>query len=79
MNIWEAIAEKFQNVSLQVEYADEDWGSNCGKIKIDKGELTHEKINTKEFSFKVLGFTQEEIAEYTDDDGGKAAPKGGVI
>lgn len=40
MPIWEALAKQFPTLTLQVEYADEDIGHNCGTLTLSGGSVT---------------------------------------
>ena len=59
--IWHKIAEMFPTLSIKILYADENYGTNCGVIKIRKGFVEQEEINTVEFSYKVWDLSKEEI------------------
>lgn len=67
MPIWDKIAELFSSLIIVIHYADEDYGANCGIIKIENGEVEHQEINTDEFSYKVWDLSKEEIQEFAND------------
>lgn len=41
--IWEALSRRFPEMRIEVEYADEDRGSNCGKLVYLNGDLFSEE------------------------------------
>jgi hypothetical protein len=65
MPIWNKIAELFPALSISILYADEDYGANCGNIKIENGNVERKEIDTKEFSYKVWNtpLAQNEVKE----------------
>lgn len=64
--IWYKIAEMFPTISIVIEYADEDYGANCGIIRIIERRVKQEIMNDAEFSYKVWDLSKEEIKEYAD-------------
>lgn len=58
--IFEVLCEKFPNLEMQGEFADEDIGNNCGEWWNDNGEYRENYINTVEFACDVLGYDYEE-------------------
>lgn len=40
MGIWEALAQQFPDIKVEITYADEDSGYNAGVVTIDHGELS---------------------------------------
>ena len=55
------ITEIFQNITIEVEYADEDFGSNCGRITYQGGGETDSYIpdnykEAQELAAEILGY-----------------------
>lgn len=81
-SIVEALSNKFPKATIQVQYADEDWGSNCGKYQITNGNVKEAKqspgwgtMNFEdrkywwEFAQQVIyGEVVEELTEEDTDD-----------
>jgi len=65
--IWHKLAELFPIIDILIEYADEDYGANCGIIKIAEGDVDWEEVNTEEFSYKVWNLSKEEIEEFSQN------------
>lgn len=63
MGIWKKINEMFPETNLLIHYSDEDYGSNCGIITIDKNGLDHKTVNTNEFAYETWGLDKAVIAE----------------
>lgn len=40
--IWKALSAKFPDVTIMIEYADEDRGNNCGILRCRSGVIYHE-------------------------------------
>lgn len=43
--IYEALTKKFPNLTIEVDYADENMGYNCGKMVFENGEMVAELKN----------------------------------
>jgi hypothetical protein len=71
--IFEALSEKFPNAKIEVEFADEDTGSNCGTFTLKDGEWVEENIpenlskEAYELSFRICG--SEDYYEYNEEKG----------
>ena len=65
MPIWHRIAELFPALSIVILYADEDYGTNCGIVRIIEGAVSQEEMNTDEFAYKVWDLSEETIKELT--------------
>lgn len=64
--IFETLAAKFPDVSINVEFADEDIGSNCGRAYYNDGEFDNNSIvweNDPEFACNIWGIDIEEWKE----------------
>ena len=63
--VYEAIHKRYPNMCIDVEYADEDLGSNCGTWQ--NGFLwTPSEARALDFAANVWGYSKEEIAEMYD-------------
>lgn len=62
------LSEMFPELSLEIYYADEDIGSNCGSYTLQSGSLIHEYCpdgyEATKFAYKVKGY--EEIEDESD-------------
>ena len=60
----ESLSEKFPDVEIEVAYADEDIGRNCGRYTIEDGEVTGEwkprPKSATEFAVKTWGYDLDE-------------------
>jgi hypothetical protein len=55
--IYSKLAQLYPNLIIEVDYADEDIGNNCGIIMIDKGKMTIDYMDgNTSFSNKVWGW-----------------------
>lgn len=64
--IFETLAAKFPDVSIDVEFADEDIGYNCGRAYYNDGEFDNNSIvweSSPEFACNVWGIDIEEWKE----------------
>ena len=53
LKVFQAIAKKFPSIAIEVNYADEDTGNNCGTLIFEKGELVAElKTEYSDYSRK---------------------------
>ena len=62
------LSKLLPKVILQVQYADEDIGSNCGEYRILNGEILSQKVfasedNARKFANDLWGFEEEEESE----------------
>lgn len=60
--IFKEISKKY-NTRVEVEYADEDIGNNCGVMIFEDGELVSRDYGNREFANSVWGWTDEEESE----------------
>ena len=52
--IYEALTKKFPNLTIEVDYADENMGYNCGKMVFENGEMVAElKTQYSRYSVKL--------------------------
>lgn len=52
--IYEALTKKFPNLTIEVDYADENMGYNCGKMVFENGEMVDElKTQYSRYSVKL--------------------------
>lgn len=72
--VFEKIAEDYPDISFDVLYADEDVGSNCGRITFDASadrELVYwepdDRKSAVAFALEVLGY-EDDVADYLDED-----------
>lgn len=42
--VWEALSKKYPEALFEVTYADEDMGSNCGRIVLKNGDIVNQHI-----------------------------------
>lgn len=61
--IFDKLAEMFPELSIYIEYADEDWGSNCGTMVYENGTQTSWVDEDINFAMGLWGYTPEEIKE----------------
>lgn len=63
------LSNQFKDVEIEVEYADEDIGHNCGTITIKNGEIEDmmELDGDVEFALEVKGYSEEDIKEYMEE------------
>lgn len=70
-NILKEISRKYQT-KVEVDFADEDIGSNCGRIVFKNGKEIDYSVGNRDFAYEVWDYTDEEIAEcesyYNDDE-----------
>jgi hypothetical protein len=73
--VYSALSAKFPAVTFDVQYADEDIGSNCGHVRfiggqIDQDDLHYDKYDSDaRFACKVWGHDYEEyLADHAVDD-----------
>lgn len=65
--IFEEISKKY-NTRVEVEFADEDIGNNCGIVIYDKGEEIDFIEGDRELAYRVWDYTDEEIEEVERED-----------
>ena len=70
-NILKEISRKYQT-KVEVDFADEDIGNNCGRIVFRNGKEIDYSVGNRDFAYEVWDYTDEEIAEcesyYNDDE-----------
>ena len=64
--IFEEISKKY-NTRVEVEFADEDIGNNCGIVIYDKGEEIDFIEGDRELAYRVWDYTDEDI-EYCEGE-----------
>lgn len=62
IHIFEEISKKY-NTRVEVEYADEDIGYNCGTMIFENGELVSKNYGDETFANNVWGWSMEEESE----------------
>ena len=62
VNIFQELSRQFSGVEIVVEFADEDIGSNCGKITFLNGEIEEyiDMDGDTDFALEVCGYDKEE-------------------
>ena len=65
--IFEEISKKY-NTRVEVEFADEDIGNNCGIVIYDKGEEIGFIEGDRKLAYRVWDYTDEEIEEIERED-----------
>lgn len=65
--IFEEISKKY-NTRVEVEFADEDIGNNCGIVIYDKGEEVGFIEGDRKLAYRVWDYTDEEIEEVERED-----------
>jgi hypothetical protein len=74
--VFVALSKKFPDDAIEITYADEDIGSNCGTFTLKAGEIVasdiapswrdmtdEQKAKWRAFAYEVKGWTPEEIEE----------------
>lgn len=60
--VMQALAKQFPTVEIDIEFADEDLGSNCGIYGFKNGEQAYEEMkNDLQFSCDIWGYDYDEI------------------
>ena len=68
------LSEKYPNVTINVEYADEDFGSNLGEYSLKGGKLLSEveyeygTLESVKFALEILGGADYYFGEYFEDN-----------
>lgn len=65
--IFKEISRKYKT-RVEVDFADEDIGSNCGTLIFENGKEIEFEIGDDIFAYKVWGYTQEEIDEMKNEE-----------
>ena len=62
LNIFKELSKQFSGVEIAVDFADEDIGSNCGKITFLNGEMEEyiDMDGNTDFALEVWGYDKEE-------------------
>lgn len=70
VNIFKELSRQFSGVEIVVEFADEDIGSNCGKITFLNGEIEEyiDMDGDTDFALEVLGYDKEEYYEMINEE-----------
>lgn len=67
--IFLAISEKYKDLNIYVEYADEDLGCNCGTLTFEGGQLINGEDKDFDFACGLWGYDPEELkAEYEEEN-----------
>lgn len=71
--VYIALSNMFPDITFEVEYADEDWGYNCGRVVFLNGEGEYEfsGAGSKEdvkFACELWGYDYEEYINELDND-----------
>jgi len=61
--IYAEIAKKFPAISIDVEYADEGLGNNCGTLSFENGGLFEETEGDFEFACSLWGYDPRDFEE----------------
>lgn len=71
INIFIELSKQFSDVEIEVEYADEDIGYNCGKLVFLNGNIEEciDMDNNTDFALDVWGYTEEMKEEYYEEIG----------
>lgn len=65
--VFQNLSKQYPNIIIDVEYADEDLGSNCGVYGFEDG--THyEESRDYDFACKLWGYTPEEVASWNEEE-----------
>ena len=62
------LSKLFPTLDIDVDFADEDLGCNCGEYKLKGGELTSDLKGDLDFACELWGFDKEEL-DLDDEDG----------
>ena len=62
LNIFKELSKQFSGVEIAVDFADEDIGSNCGKITFLNGEIEEyiDMDGNTDFALEIWGYNKEE-------------------
>lgn len=62
VNIFKELSKQFSGVEIAVDFADEDIGSNCGKITFLNGEIEEyiDMDGNTDFALEIWGYDKEE-------------------
>ena len=62
LNIFKELSKQFSGVEIAVDFADEDIGSNCGKITFLNGEIEEyiDMDGNTDFALEIWGYDKEE-------------------
>ena len=67
MPIFMELSRQYPNLTIYVEYADEDLGCNCGTYTISNGQILEKESKDLEFACEMWCIDPEEL-EYEDDE-----------
>lgn len=70
VNILKELSKQFSGVEIAVDFADEDIGSNCGKITFLNGEIEDyiDMDGDTDFALEVWGYDKEEYYEMINEE-----------
>lgn len=67
--IWEKLASIYPSLSFNVDYADEDIGSNCGTFVAEHGAVDYvEPDDPEQFAMGIWGYDWDEVAEWWGEE-----------
>lgn len=58
--VYQELATMYSDLRIDVEFADEDIGNNCGIISISGGDYSVEDVETRAFAMSVWGYDEDE-------------------
>ena len=69
VNIFIELSKQFSDVEIEVEYADEDIGYNCGRFVFSNGNIEEciDMDSNTDFALDVWGYTEEMKEEYYEE------------
>lgn len=69
VEIFEALSKKYPDITVRVEFADEDIGCNCGRMTFKKGKLIKSLSKIyKNYSRYSLQFAKKVWREYDEEE-----------
>ena len=66
--IFAAIAAKYPDLAISVEYADEDLGNNCGILNYEDGKKQFEIVEGYSFACELWGYEPEDGEQWDEAD-----------
>lgn len=61
--VFKTLAKAYPDIDIDVDFADEDIGSNCGQITCRNGKIHVDYVDTIEFACDVLGYDPNDFTE----------------
>lgn len=70
VNIFKELSRQFSGVEIVVEFADEDIGSNCGKITFLNGEIEEyiDMDGNQDFALELWGYDKDEYYQEMEEE-----------